>query len=134
MSKCEVFSGPYFPVFELNTKIYSEKNSVLDTFHTQIVNVNSTFSYWKAILTGVPQGSILNPLLFNIFLKDLFLFVTHYHLSNYADNNTLYIPKRPGGVLKKSCSENMQQIYRRICCIFSEHLFLRTPLDGCFFF
>ena len=35
------------------------------------------------------------------------------------------------GVLRKTCSENIQQIYRRIYCIFSEHFFIRTPLDGC---
>ena len=44
--------------------------------------------------------------------------------------------QRIRGVLRKSCSENMQQIYRRtllqICCIVSEHLFIRMPMDGCF--
>ena len=38
----------------------------------------------------MPQGSILGPLLFNIFLNNLFLFVSNASLSNYADDNTLY--------------------------------------------
>ena len=38
----------------------------------------------------MPQGSILRPLLFNIFLNNLFLFVSNSSLSNYADDNTLY--------------------------------------------
>ena len=42
------------------------------------------------MITGVPQGSILGPLLFNIFLNDIFLFISKCQLCNYADDNTLY--------------------------------------------
>ena len=44
---------------------------------------------WQNIYKGVPQGSILNPVLFNVFLNDIFNFVKENKLDNYADDNTL---------------------------------------------
>ena len=56
----------------------------------QKISVNASFSDWKEIETGVPQGSILGPLLFNIFLSDISYFINNGNLCNYADDITFY--------------------------------------------
>ena len=52
--------------------------------------IDSCFSEWKHLLIGVPQGSVLGPLLFNIYMCDLFLFMSESNVANYADDTTLH--------------------------------------------
>ena len=56
----------------------------------QRVQINNNFSATKSVIAGIPQGSIDGPLLFNLFINDLVLFLTETMLSNYADDNSLF--------------------------------------------
>ena len=56
----------------------------------QRVKVGHSRSKWGSVAQGVPQGSILGPLIFNIFINDIFYALENVcNLYNYADDNTL---------------------------------------------
>ena len=56
----------------------------------QRVKINNKFSSLKKVIAGLPQGSIDGPVLFNLFINDLFFFICFSNLSNYADDNNLF--------------------------------------------
>ena len=64
--------------------------------------VNGSYSSWRELLKGVPQGSILGPILFNIFINDIFFFLDKTLLANYADDNTRYSVENDVMTLLKS--------------------------------
>ena len=75
---------------------YGFNQDALKFIHSYLKNrkqrtkVGSAYSKWQEIKHGVPQGSILGPLLFNIFLNHIFYFIKDICIANYADDNTPY--------------------------------------------
>ena len=85
------------------------------TNRQQRVKINNCYSEFDIIKYGVPQGSILGPLLFNIFLCDLFLFVEKIDIASYADDNTPYctglVPEKVKSDLEKASTKIFEWFY-----------------------
>ena len=56
----------------------------------QRTKVNGSYSNFDDIFSGVPQGSILGPLLFYMYICDLFFGSGDFDIASYADNNMPY--------------------------------------------
>ena len=73
------------------------------TGRKQRVKVNGASCEWQETKLGVPQGSVLGPLLFNIYINDLFYLLKDADICNYADDTTIYV-----------CDNHLKNIQNRL--------------------
>ena len=66
------------------------------------IEVNNRQRTFKSLLSGVPQGSFLEPLLFNIFINDYIGFIKNSSLHNFADDNTITAFEKDITLLKET--------------------------------
>ena len=52
--------------------------------------VNGVCSEWTNVTSGIPQGSVLGPMLFTIFINDLPISISS-HVKIFADDTKIYV-------------------------------------------
>ena len=77
---------------------------------------------------GIPQGSVLGPLLFNIYLNDLLLSINKIEICNYADDTTLYTDDQN----IENVIERLENVSLKVIKWFSDN-YLKLNEDKCHF-
>ena len=93
--------GPYFGTvrFRQNNLKHRKKS----------VKINNISSFLRTILSGVPQGSMQGPILLNIFISDLFLWLTKSDLNSFTDGNTIAVTCKSLSDLLRAFKKNQNQ-------------------------
>ena len=81
----------------------------------QRVKLDGQHSSYLDITCGVPQGSILGPLLFLLYINDMKNSVKHSILHHFADDTNLLCSDKCEKKLKKKLNEDLKLIYKWLC-------------------
>ena len=98
-------------------KLYGINDEALMWFNTylehrqQQVSVNDNKSDFETVTCGVPQGSILGPLLFLLFINDLPLYVNNVSADLYADDTTLYDIQTSMDLIEQNLQLGLNQLH-----------------------
>ena len=77
---------------------------------SQAVSINGHFSFFEPISTGVPQGSILRPLLFSLFINDLPQSCSDSSTIMYTDDTAIYISSKDPSTLSTSLQSALNNL------------------------
>ena len=80
------------------------------TNRQQYVTVNGKDSNLRIMKFGVPQGSVLGPLLFLIYINDLYLCVKHSTARHFADDTCLLIKNKSLKKIKKLINQDLKSL------------------------
>ena len=89
----------------------------------QHVKINDTFSTWSTLEQGVPKGSVLDPVLFDIYLNDLFFILSSVNVCNFADDTTSFV-----------CDLNLEVVLAQLVIAWFQNNYMKLNADKCHLF
>ena len=79
---------------------------------SQYVYMNGVRSEYAAVECGIPQGSVLGPLLFSIYINDLGNVIKKSKLSLYADDTCMYYSSKNVSEIKTVMEDDLREVSR----------------------
>ncbi len=81
----------------------------------QQVKLDGTYSGFLDVTCGVPQGSILGPLLFLLYINDMRVAVKHSIIHHFADDTNLLCSDKDPYILRTKMNEDLRLIFQWLC-------------------
>ena len=101
--------------YQLDDKIVNLTKGYLSN-RRQRVKLGNVHSTWQDITTGVPQGSILGPVPFNIFMNDLVYVIKLSNLSTYADDTQIFFADKDPLIVQETINSGLSYGMKRNHC------------------
>ena len=82
---------------------------------SQCTSVNGNDSNFLPITCGVPQGSILGPLLFSIYINDMHRAISNSTVFHFADDTNLLFSHKDPSIIKKMMNDDLKSLFCWLC-------------------